>query len=243
MDIGSELISAFKKNSRIVVLTGAGISKESGIPTFRDAQDGLWANYSPKDLASMEGFKKNPKLVIDWYNWRREIVLKAEPNRAHLLLAQWEKHFPHLLVITQNVDGLHSKAGSERVLEIHGSIHRMKCLGKHHPSAWIDSDQPPRCQKCNSLLRPDLVWFGEMLSKAHLQEIDKALWDADIFIAIGTSGTVTPASTFLAEAKRRGAVTVVVNPDEGARGQADFFLQGKATEVMSALSEKLGLGM
>lgn len=241
IEIDETIISALKPSAGVFVLGGAGISKESGIPTFRDAQDGLWAKFDPEELASMRGFRKDPKLVMDWYAWRRKIVLDAMPNRAHQLLAAWEKHFSRFTLVTQNVDGLHQKAGSRKLVEMHGSIHRMKCVEKSHPSPWIEGEDLPRCATCNALLRPDIVWFGEALAAADLKAIDRGLHDCDVFLAIGTSGQVYPAAGLLDEARRRLALTIVINPDESARGQANFFLKGAATEAMAALSEAIGL--
>jgi NAD-dependent deacetylase len=225
---------------RIVVLTGAGISAESGIPTFRDAQDGLWAQFKPEELASPEGFRKNPQLVFDWYAARRKKALTAQPNQGHKVLATWEREFPSLTLITQNVDGLHQAAGSQRVIEMHGSIHRLICSQHRHPSPWVERvDEVPLCSRCQSQLRPDVVWFGEMLDRPVLQRIAEALERCEIFLAIGTSGLIYPAAGFLEEAHERGATTVVINKEAVGQGVADLILQGSASEILSRIQRGL----
>lgn len=229
-------IQRLDPETRIVVLTGAGISAESGIPTFRDAQDGLWAQFRPEDLASPEGFRKNPKLVFDWYAWRRKKVLDAKPNRGHEILALWEKQFPHMTLITQNVDGLHQAAGSKDLIEMHGSIHRLICLQQRHPSPWVEAgEQVPLCSLCQSPLRPDVVWFGEMLDRMILKRIGAALAECEVFIAIGTSGLVYPAAGFLDEARNAGALTVVINKERVGEERTDLLLQGPASEILQRL--------
>lgn len=229
-------IQRLSPERRIVVLTGAGISAESGIPTFRDAQEGLWSQFRAEELASPEGFRKNPKLVFDWYAWRRQKVLEAKPNLGHQILAAWERQFPHLTLITQNVDGLHQAAGSERVMEMHGSIHRLICLEERHPSPWVAAGaEVPLCPRCQSPLRPDVVWFGEMLDRVILQRIGRALSQCEIFIAVGTSGVVYPAAGFLDEARAAGALTVVINKEKVGADHTDLFLQGSASEVLQRL--------
>lgn len=237
----SSIAKHFDKTKSIVVLTGAGISAESGIPTFRDGAGGLWKDYNPAELASPEGYRKNPQLVWDWYNWRRTLVLAAEPNAAHAALAEWETIFPRFQLITQNVDGLHLRAGSRKIVQMHGSIHHLKCTSCAHSCDWITQDQVPLCPACGKYLRPDIVWFGEQLDSTNLKAIDKAISHCDIFLAIGTSGTVYPAAGFLDKAKRKGARTIVVNPDPGSGAQADHFIQVPATEAMTNLSKHIKL--
>lgn len=218
----------------MVVLTGAGISAESGIPTFRDPLDGFWSQFDPEELASRQGFKKDPKLVMEWYAWRREMVLKAKPNAAHEILAKWENRFKNLTLITQNVDGLHQSAGSKKVLEMHGNIHRLKCFDKSHPCDWPSvAESPLTCSMCGSQLRPDIVWFGEYLSSDVVSKIDVALMSCDVFFAIGTSGVVYPAAGYLDKAKSMGALTVVINPDRGSKGNAECFIQETASKALS----------
>jgi len=236
----SDLIDRMKSDSNIVILTGAGVSAESGIPTFRDAQEGLWADYDPAELASPSGFRKNPKLVFDWYDWRRSVVLRSHPNKAHQILAEWERKLPKLTLITQNVDGLHQAAGSKRVIEMHGSIHRLICVDKRHPSPWIHGkDGVPHCEKCHALLRPDIVWFGEMLDQKILKEINCALEQCDIFITIGTSGVVYPAAGFLEQVKSTGSFTAIINKEKFSPGAADVQLEGLASEILGKLNDKI----
>jgi NAD-dependent deacetylase len=229
-------IQKLRPDTRIVVLTGAGISAESGIPTFRDAQEGLWSRFRPEELASPEGFLKNPKLVFDWYAWRRRKVLEARPNRGHEILALWEERFPQLSLITQNVDGLHQKAGSHRLVEMHGSLHRLICFERRHPATWMEEyESVPRCSVCGSLMRPDVVWFGEMLDSQVMQDISRVLTRCEVFLAIGTSGLVYPAAGFLEEARRHGALTVVINKEPAGADRCDLFLQGSASEILERL--------
>lgn len=233
-------IQKLRPDTRIVVLTGAGISAESGIPTFRDAQEGLWAQFRPEELASPEGFRANPKLVFDWYAWRRKMVLETKPNGGHHILALWEKQFPHMTLITQNVDGLHQAAGSRELIEMHGSIHRLVCIKERHPSPWVEAtDDVPLCTRCQSPLRPDVVWFGEMLDRRILQRIDQALATCEVFLAIGTSGLVYPAAGFLDEARTAGALTVVINKERVGEDRCDLLLQGSASEILQRLHDSM----
>lgn len=233
-------IQKLRPDTRIVVLTGAGISAESGIPTFRDAQEGLWAQFRPEELASPEGFRANPKLVFDWYAWRRKMVLETKPNGGHHILALWEKQFSHMTLITQNVDGLHQAAGSRELIEMHGSIHQLVCCKERHPSPWVEAtDDVPLCTRCQSPLRPDVVWFGEMLDRRILQRIDQALATCEVFLAIGTSGLVYPAAGFLDEARTAGALTVVINKERVGEDRCDLLLQGSASEILQRLQDSM----
>ena len=166
-----ELAPILAQARRVVVLTGAGVSAESGVPTFRDALTGLWANYRPEELATPTAFAQNPKLVWDWYQWRRELVERAEPNAAHQALAELEDRVPKFTLITQNVDGLHQRAGSRNVFELHGNIRRVKCSAEGRVvTEWAaGGDVPPRCPHCGANLRPDVVWFGETLPEKRLE--------------------------------------------------------------------------
>jgi len=226
---------------RLVVLTGAGVSKESGIPTFRDAQDGLWARYDPMQLATREGFKRDPVLVWRWYDYRFGMVAAAQPNPGHRAIAAMERLFPRVTVITQNIDGLHRAAGSADVVELHGNIGRYKCLdGRHDSFTRADfegqSEVPPRCPICGDLLRPDVVWFGEMLPAAVLALALEASRRCDAMLVVGTSGVVQPAASLPFVAAGAGALVVDVNPerDEIAR-VADIFLQGPGGVVLPRL--------
>jgi len=201
---------------RIAVLTGAGVSAESGVPTFRDAQTGLWARYDPLQLATPEAFAADAQLVWAWYAWRRELIATAKPNPGHLALAKLEMRTPDFLLITQNVDGLHQLAGSRRVVELHGNIHRNRCSGQAHvvdPSP-DDSRTPPHCPHCDTPLRPDVVWFGEMLPQEALRDAFAAARACDLFLCVGTSSLVYPAAELPYVALQAGATLIEVNATE-----------------------------
>src|SRR6185369_13789532 len=170
-DFPANLLNALRNTRHLAVLTGSGISAESGVPTFRDAQTGLWSNFKPEDLATPEAFLRNPKLVWEWYAWRLELVSRAQPNSGHTALVELERRVPRLSLITQNVDGLHQRAGSRNAIELHGNILRTKCFEENVlVEAWEESDLiPPRCPSCGGHLRPDVVWFGEALPPAALE--------------------------------------------------------------------------
>jgi NAD-dependent deacetylase len=224
---------------RVCVLTGAGISAESGIPTFRDAQEGLWAQYSPLDLATPEGFERDPELVWRWYEWRREMIRAARPNPGHRALAQLAHRVPHLTLVTQNVDGLHQRAGSPHVLEYHGNILRDRCTVEQVVAERSEDSRTsalPRCASCGALLRPDVVWFGERIPRGALFAADAAAADCDAFVSIGTSSLVYPAAGLAESALRRGVPVIEINPhptDLSAR--AHVVLAGPAGRVLPAL--------
>jgi NAD-dependent deacetylase len=199
---------------RLVVTTGAGMSKESGIPTFRDAQTGLWAQYNPEELATRHGFQRDPALVWNWYAQRRAAIERAQPHEGHRALAGMEAYFDSLVILTQNIDGLHAAAGSSQIVELHGSILRAKCFDANHPAPepWPDGEVPPRCA-CGSLLRPDVVWFGEMLDPQHLDRAFNVIEACDAMLVVGTSGLVYPAAGFPEAAKRAGKAVIEVNPE------------------------------
>lgn len=208
------LIGALQSAQAVTVLTGAGISAESGIPTFRDSQTGLWAMYDPHELATPEAFAQNPQLVLDWYRWRHDLVAKANPNPGHRAIAEMERHIPRFTLITQNVDGLHVLAGSKNIIELHGSLQRIRC--SNQTCDYATSEWPvmglPHCPKCDHLLRPDVIWFGEMMPQTALQQAINASRTCDIFLSIGTSGVVEPAASLPYESLRSGAVVVEINP-------------------------------
>ncbi|NNJ09576.1 NAD-dependent deacylase [Chloroflexales bacterium ZM16-3] len=216
METHTDLIELLQHARHVAVLTGAGVSAESGIPTFRDAQTGMWAQFDPEELASPAGFRRNPRLIWEWYAWRRELVAKAEPNPGHLALAELERRVPRLTLITQNVDGLHQRAGSAAPIELHGNIGRVTCSAEGVViEQWDEAgdELPPRCPRCGAHLRPDVVWFGELLP----EEAMAAAWDAarscDLFLSIGTSGLVEPAASLPRVALQSGATVVVINLD------------------------------
>jgi NAD-dependent deacetylase len=238
MEIAPALISLLRSAERVAVLTGAGVSQESGVPTFRDAQTGLWSQYRPEDLATPEAFARNPKLVWDWYAMRRQRVDSVQPNPGHFALAEMARHVACFSLMTQNVDGLHQQAGSPDVIELHGNIRRVKCFkcGKI-ARAWQDNGQEvPKCDACGGLLRPDVVWFGEVLPAPALEAAVKAAHSCQVFFSVGTSGLVQPAAGLAYAAREHGAALVEVNLEPTSLTPlADFFLQGKSGQILPRL--------
>lgn len=235
INISKGLIDALRDARYVVALTGAGISAESGLPTFREAQTGLWAKYRPEDLATPQAFVRNPKLVWEWYAWRRKLVSDARPNAGHLALVELERRVPRFTLITQNVDGLHRIAGSQTVIELHGNITRARCFREGTPvdSRLESGEIPPPCPHCGAPLRPDVVWFGESLPAEALDAAWSAAQDCDVFLSIGTSGIVQPAASLPYEALDAGAAVVEVNPAETPlTPQATYVLQGSAVRVL-----------
>ena len=225
---------------RLAVLTGAGMSAESGVATFRDAQSGLWSRFDPMRLASPEGFRADPALVWRWYAWRREQVARAQPNAGHLALAKAACRFDALSIVTQNVDGLHQRAGSREVIELHGSILRSRCLTgcgvAYDRPDDLPAGEPPRCPDCGGWLRPDVVWFGEMLDPVRLQAAEAAVTGAEALLVVGTSGLVNPAAGLPAQARRAGVPVVIVNPQPtGIDATAVLMVAGTAAAVLPAL--------
>lgn len=206
---------AAKKARTVAVITGAGMSKESGIPTFR-GPEGLWKNFRAEELATPEAFRKDPKLVWEWYEWRRQIVLKAEPHEGHKSLAEMEDYFDDFLLITQNVDGLHPRAGSRQLIEIHGSIHRTRCNTCSHKMDLppVALEIPVKCERCGELSRPDVVWFGESYDEELLGRSLEFLSRADMVWIIGSSGMVSVPVYLAAHASKNGAFLVDLNPEE-----------------------------
>lgn len=238
IEFPSELLSLLRKAEHVAVLTGAGISQESGLRTFRDAQNGLWQQYRPEELASPQAFTRNPKLVWDWYAWRREAVKGARPNAAHYALVEMERHIPDFTLITQNVDGLHQMAGSQNVIELHGNIQRVRCsvCGQQALNWEENGIDVPRCQRCGGLLRPDVVWFGEPLPPQALEAAVEAARRCQVFFSIGTSGVVQPAASLPHTAKRKGALVIEINLEETPLTRhVDFAFHGKAGEIVPAL--------
>lgn len=228
----------------IAVLTGAGISAESGIPTFRDAMTGLWARFRSEDLATPEAFRRDPRTVWDWYAARRRKVEAASPNAGHRALATLERACERrgtaFILITQNVDGLHHASGSREVLELHGNIRRVKCFDRGHPAAsWDESDaRSPRCHACGSMLRPDVVWFGEMLPEGAMEAALRAARQCDVLLSVGTSGLVEPAASLPFLALEAGAAVIEVNPDATPlTPRATLSLRGSAGEVLAQIVE------
>lgn len=232
-----------KAAKNVVVATGAGVSKESGIPTFRDALTGLWANYEPEKLATPQGFLADPPLVWQWYDFRRKKVLEAEPNPGHQAIAALESLIPEVVVVTQNVDGLHKRAGSSDIVELHGNILEFFCFDERHPAdAEIEFDlkEPPLCAQCGSMMRPGVVWFNEMLPPGAMERASRLVRAADVVLVVGTAGIVYPAASLPYTAKDAGAFVVEVNPDETPiTAVADLFLAGPSGKLLPALIEKL----
>lgn len=247
-----ELIQAAAQHiraaSRIAVLTGAGVSKESGVPTFRDALDGLWAQRDPLELATPEGFRANPGLVWDWYQQRRATSHNVQPNPGHYALAELERRGTPFLLITQNVDDLHERAGSEEVVHLHGSLIANRCFDdcQGHPTRVRLADAvpaksgPPHCPHCGAWLRPDVVWFGEALPEDALAEAYVWAVQCDVMLVVGTSGMVTPAALLPGHALSNGATIIEVNPDETAISElAAIRLAGPSGQMLPRLLEAL----
>jgi len=239
------LAARVAKAERLSILTGAGVSAASGVPTFRGA-DGLWKDFKPESLATPQAFARDPKLVWEWYDWRRQAIASCEPNAAHRVLAEWSRRFPNFTLITQNVDGLHERAGSRDVVRLHGSIWEVSCWQRcaAAPPRWRDEtvpfkEIPPRCPHCGGVIRPGVVWFGESLDPAIVDRATEAA-DCDVFITAGTSAVVYPAAGFLELAKRHGAYTVEINPETTpATSTVDLALQGGAEVVLPRIAEDL----
>jgi len=213
MKLFDEILPKLKNAHRVVVLTGAGVSAESGIKTFRDP-DGLWAKFNPAELASMKGFLANPKLVSEWYEMRRNTAHTAKPNPGHYAIAEMQNIFPKFTLITQNVDRLHQRAGSENVIELHGNIVDNKCFKCGTPytkEIKIEGENLPKCEVCGGLIRPDVVWFGEMLPEKALNKANQVSQEADVFFSIGTTAEVFPAGQLPLIAKDNGAFVIEIN--------------------------------
>jgi NAD-dependent deacetylase len=242
IQIPDELIKRVKEARYVVAFTGAGISAESGVPTFRDAQTGLWAKYDPTELATPEAFQRNPQLVWDWYVWRREKINQVKPNPGHLALVELERIKPNFTLITQNVDGLHQQAGSQNVVELHGNIHRVKCASQQNiVDNWQQlNGTPPQCPLCGDNLRPDVVWFGETLSKKAMSDALMAAIQCGVLLSIGTSSMVQPAASIPLEAMHYGATVIEINPEETPlTSQVTFSILGQAGQILPTLIQRL----
>ena len=244
--VPQELIAALQQAKQVVVFTGAGVSAESGIPTFRDALTGLWERFDAEDLATPDAFRRDKELVWGWYEWRRMQVLRSLPNPAHVAIAELARHVPRLTVVTQNVDDLHERAGSAEVLHLHGSLHTPRCFacGRAHilPSEIPQEPEggrrlrPPLCTHCGGSVRPGVVWFGESLPQDVLDAAFAAARACDLLFAIGTSGLVQPAVRIPVLAMQTGAKVVQVNPTATALDEeCTWNLRGAAGAVMPML--------
>ncbi|MEO0597741.1 MAG: NAD-dependent deacylase [Chloroflexota bacterium] len=233
----------------ITVFTGAGVSKESGVPTFRDAMEGLWAKYNPQELATPIAFMGNPKLVWDWYEWRRELVGGVAPNPGHHALAELHKFKEQVFVITQNIDDLHEQAGSKNIVHLHGNIATHKCFDNCQgiPTlidiSTLEYDKsagPPDCPHCGAHVRPNVVWFGERLSADALYKAQSYSQQCDVMIVVGTSGLVSPAAELPRLAKKNGATIIEVNPDYSMITRfADIKLEAPSGVAMPKVIEVL----
>lgn len=243
-DIPAAARQAVLQARHLVVFTGAGVSAESGVHTFRDALTGLWARFDPMQLATPEAFRRDPALVWGWYEWRRQLLLGVEPNPAHRVIAALEQRLPRVTLITQNVDDLHERAGSRKVLHLHGSIFTPRCFDCERPYKFEGAPamaaeqplEPPRCSSCNGRVRPGVVWFGEALPEGALTAAFSAAEDCDCLLSIGTSGLVQPAAQIPEVAAQAGATVIHVNPEAVAVHSANqYSLQGPAGRVLPLL--------
>ncbi|MCF2137999.1 MAG: NAD-dependent deacylase [Candidatus Thorarchaeota archaeon] len=224
----------------LIALTGAGVSRESNIPTFR-GKDGLWRNYDPMDLATPSAFARDSQLVWEWYEWRQGLIASCEPNPAHYMLAAWERKGLLKTVITQNVDGLHRRAGSEHVLEVHGNIWAVKCVNcSYHALLDRPAVGVPRCPECGDLLRPDVVWFGESLDPDVISKVYAELDRADVCLIIGTSAVVQPAASFPLVVKNHGGTLIEINVEPTPLTTvSEISLQGKAGHLLPLIDTQL----
>lgn len=237
--IDDTLIDTLKNSESIVFFTGAGVSAESGIPTFR-GKEGLWNKFKPEELANFDAFMRNPELVWEWYNYRRKIVHDAQPNAAHLTIAEMQNHFKDVTVVTQNVDNLHRRAGSKKIFELHGNIEKNYCINcKKDFNEELDfSSGVPKCE-CGGLIRPGVVWFGEFLPEDQFRGGELAAMKADAFFVVGTSAVVYPAAGLVYTAKASGAVIVEVNLEETEiSSSVNYSYFGKAGEILPKIFEQ-----
>ncbi len=241
IEFPDDFIGILKNAKKVAILTGAGISAESGVPTFR-GEDGIWKKFKPEELATVDAFMSNPKLVWEWYLWRRQIMSEVGPNAAHDALVDMEILFDEFSLITQNVDGLHRMAGSKNIYEVHGNISLNKCLDCSLPYEGeinLENNELPECQ-CGGKIRPDVVWFGEMLPADVINNAFVASEQAELFFSIGTSAVVHPAASLPITAKQSGAYLVEVNLDPTPlSGLADCVFHGQAGEILPQIVEKI----
>ncbi len=242
IQFSARLVNMLASATSVVAFTGAGISAESGVPTFR-GNEGLWKKFKPEELANLDSFMRNPELVWEWYAHRKRIISGIQPNPGHYALAQMERVFPHFAVITQNIDNLHHRAGSKTVYELHGNIERNYCMKCGTPYSNEEILHPDdqlhvamRCGKCTGLIRPDVVWFGEMLPEDEWEKSVRAAESAELLLSIGTSGVVYPAASIPLLAREQGAYIVEINPEPTPLTDvADEFLPGLSGVVLPAL--------
>jgi NAD-dependent deacetylase len=233
----NKLLARLRDASAVTVLTGAGISAESGVPTFR-GKDGLWQNYKVEELATVQAFQKNPRLFWQFYNWRRQVLHDIKPNLGHYALVDFERYFKDFTLITQNVDNLHILAGNKKIIELHGNILRDRCSKCNSLfTAGSIATQVPTCTKCDSLLRPDIVLFGENLNDALLRKAQHASAECEVFFSIGTSGVVEPAASLPFLSKANGAYLVEINEEETPLSvHSNDTLRGAAGKILPQLA-------
>lgn len=239
-DIPEALPGALRDARHVCVLTGAGVSAESGVPTFREAQSGLWEQYDPLDLATPEAFLRDPALIWRWYRWRRQLVADAEPNAGHRALAALATLVPRLTLVTQNVDGLHQRAGSEDVIEFHGNLFQDRCFTEDCVVDCEHDCDVPVCPRCGGSVRPGVVWFGEAIPEQALNESFAAAADCDVFLSIGTSSLVFPAAGLAEIANDAGAVVIEINPNPtGMSAGFRYAIAGNSGDVLPAIAARL----
>lgn len=237
------LAQRLKRAARVTILTGAGVSAASGVPTFR-GNGGLWRQFRAEDLATPGAFSRDPVLVWEWYAWRRELIAACRPNRAHEVIARWSKAFERCTVITQNVDDLHVQAGTANLVRVHGSLWELSCWKACGASPWRDESVPlqalpPSCPVCGGLARPSVVWFGESLPSKQLQAAAGAC-DCEVFLTVGTSALVYPAAGLAREAKSRGAFTAELNLEvTPASSEVDLAIHGPADQLLPDIGRRL----
>ena len=240
-----KLIQLMQSDIKVCVLTGAGVSAESGVPTFR-GEHGLWKKFRPEELANVDAFLNNPELVLAWYQHRRDLIDNIEPNPGHYSLAKMEQHYTDFTLVTQNVDGLHRRAGSRNIYELHGNILRNKCFqcGQQIERVdFVEGEELPRCQ-CGGMIRPDVVWFGEMLPEKTIGDAVEKSSEAELFFSIGTSAIVYPAAALPLTAQRSGAYLVEINVEKTELSRtADEVLLGPSGEILPKLLEKAGIAL
>ena len=237
------LAARLRRAARVTILTGAGVSAASGVPTFRGS-GGLWREFRAEDLATPEAFGRNPALVWEWYAWRRALVASCQPNPAHEVIARWSREFDRCTVITQNVDDLHVRAGTSHLIRVHGSLWDLSCWGECGAEPWRDetvplATMPPACPSCGGLARPGVVWFGESLPAPALDAAIEAC-ACDVFLTVGTSALVYPAAGLVHEARRREAFTAEINLEPTpATGGVDLACHGPADQLLPNISRRL----
>ena len=244
MAFSEKLFRRLQHAYHVVVLTGAGISAASGVPTFR-GKEGLWRNFRAEELANLNAFLDNPELVWEWYNWRRDLIRNVRPNLGHYALVDIERFFPEFALVTQNVDNLHREAGTKKIIELHGNIMRNIGIDCKEPSSCdfdmdattADGQKVPMCKTCGSLVRPGVVWFGEMLPETVLEAAQQRSAEAEVFISIGTSSVVEPAASLPYLAKGNGAYLLEINPEETPLSRvADERISAPADKVLPLLA-------